>query len=521
MEVSKLCLTSYLCEDKVFSLILQYLWISVSSGLDPKNGHDLYLFLIGIKPKQGAATTLKILEQQDTGICTKTVKIEVPTDEIGTELEGVYKEFMDNAQVPGFRKGKAPRNIVKMKFGKHLDVEAREKAIESAFKKAAEELHIKPVTTPEFSDPSLKKEEGEGEEAQKETKEKPPINLDEPIIFEAKFEYIPSIELADYKDIRPELPPAEVTEKEIVEQINRFRENNAMFVTIEDRPAMETDHVTIDSKATIDGEPFKEATHKEIHIELGSKRYIAGLEDALIGLKIGDKKEFDLILTEDYPIEEKRGKTAHFSVELKTIREKRLPELDDEFAKDMGNFETLDELKERIREDLERNQEARLKQQKRQAIREELLKRNTFDVPPSMVRARYNYINALHDMELRRIGTSLEAEAKKNEGMLARNEQAALDEVRLSLILDRIAEKESITVDEHDYNAYIGRIASNSGYDPVHYARRIESQGIKSYYEREALEEKVLDYLEDLAEIATSRNEEGNESKVEDDNPSA
>lgn len=465
---------------------------------------------------------MKILEQQDTGICTKTLKIEVPTEEIGTELEGVYKEFMDNAQVPGFRKGKAPRNIVKMKFGKHLDVEAREKAIESAFKKAAEELHIKPVTTPKFSDPNLKKDEGEGEgeEIPKENKEKPPVNLDEPIIFEAKFEYIPAIELAEYKDIRPELPPAEVTEKEIVDQINRFREINAMFVTIEDRPVMETDHVTIDSEATIEGEPFAEATHKEIPIEVGSKRYIAGLEDALIGMKIGDKKEFDLTLTEDYPIEEKRGKTAHFSVELKTIREKRLPELDDEFAKDMGNFETLDELKERVREDLERNQEARQKHQKRQAIREELLKRNAFDVPPSMVRARYNYINALHDMELRRIGTSLEAEAKRDEGMLARNEQTAVDEVRLSLILGQIAEKESITVDEHDYNAYIGRIASNSGYDPVHYARRIESQGIKSYYEREALEEKVLDYLEDLAELGSSLPEAESVFKGEDDDPS-
>ncbi|MGC9326941.1 MAG: hypothetical protein ACP5I1_04865, partial [Candidatus Hinthialibacter sp.] len=128
--------------------------------------------------------------------------------------------------------------------------------------------------------------------------------------------------------------------------------------------------------------------------------------------------------------------------------------------------------------------------------------RNKFDVPPSMVKARYEYINALHDMELQRAGSSLEDEAQRDQGLLARNEEAAEKEVRLSLILNQIAEQENITVDEKDYQTYIGRAAQQAGYDPSHYARRIESQGIQSYYEREALEEKVLDYLEDLAELS-------------------
>ncbi len=327
---------------------------------------------------------MKILEQQETGICSKSVKIEISVEDIESELQGVYKEFIDNAQVPGFRKGKAPRQIVKMKFGKHLDEEAHTKSIETAFKKAMEELNLKPVTTPEFSDPDKEKNENEGDE-----KEQPVETKKEgPFVIEAKFEYVPEITLSEYKDIQPDLPPVEVTEKDVVERLNRIRENNAMFETIDDRAVRENDFVSIDSLATIDGEAFPEASQKDISVEVGSKRYIPGLEDGLIGMAIGEKKELDLTLPDNYPNEEKRGKQAHFQIEVKSIREKRLPELDDEFAKDMGNFETLASLKERIREDLSRNLEERQKQQLRNGIRQELLKRNQFDVPPSMVHGR-------------------------------------------------------------------------------------------------------------------------------------
>jgi trigger factor len=442
---------------------------------------------------------LKILEQQDTGTCTKTVKIEVPCEDISSELDGVYKEFVEHAVVPGFRKGKAPRHIVKMKFGKHLEDEARGKTVENAFKKAMEELNLKPVSSPEFSDIDEDKK-------------------DEPIIFEAKFEYSPEIELAEYKGIQPELPPNEVTEKEVVDTLTRLRENQAMFKTIDDRPAAEKDFVMVKSSATIDGEPFAEATHDEIVIEIGSKRYLPGLEDALIGLNVGDKKEVTITLPDDYPTEENRGKETLFDLELKQIREKALPELDDEFAKDMGNFESLDDLKERIREDLGRSLEDRRKQELRNGIREELLKRNTFDIPQSMVKARYNYINALHDMELRRSSTTLEAEAAKDESILTRNEETADREVRVSLILNQIAEKESIEVDDNDYNAYIGALAAQSDHDAAQYAKRIESQGIESYYRREALEEKVLDYLQDMSELSmeSSTPETAEDSSSED-----
>jgi len=427
---------------------------------------------------------LKILEQRDVGTCKKTVKIEIPPDEVGTELDELYKEFIENAIVPGFRKGKAPRRIVKMKYGKHLDSEAVEKAVETAFKKAMEELDLTPVDSPQFSEIDKEKTE-------------------EPVVFEATFEYAPRLESVNYRDIRPEVPPMEVTEKDVVDTLNHLRETNATYRTIDDRPAAEGDHVTIACNATIEGQPFPEATHYGIVVEVGSKRYIPGLEDALIGMKPGEKKTITLTLPEDYPEEEKRGKEAVFELEVQHIRQKLLPELDDEFAKDMGNFQTLHDLKERIRENLRQTLAQRRRDQLRQAIRQELIRRNPFDVPPSMIRARYNFINAVHDLELQRIGTSLEQEAKRDEGLLARHEKTAEEEVRISLLVEKIAAEESIELTDQDYYLYMHRTAPEGKHDVDWYVRRIESMGMESFYRRMALEEKVLDILQARVESAS------------------
>lgn len=416
---------------------------------------------------------MKILETIDTGTCTKTLKIEVPTEDIDQERDDVYKEFLDQAIVPGFRKGKAPRHILKMRFGKHIDQEAVNKAVETAFKKAVEELDLKPAGQPEI---------GEIEDAKG----------DAPIVFEAKLEYVPKIEIAAYDDIKPEPPASEVSEKDVEETLQNLRTQNAVYAGVEDRPVSDGDLVTISSAATIDGAPFPEATQDEIPIQIGSGRYIPGLEDQLIGMEIGQEKSFTLTLPENYPHEEQRGKEASFEVKVKQVQEQRLPELDDEFAKDLGDFQNLDELKERIRKNLEEN----LEQSRRTAIvnsvREELLKRNSFDVPPSMVKARYEYINALQDSRLRQYGRSLEGLAQEDQGLLTRNEQQALAEVRLSIILTKIAEKEDIQIEDEEYRQYLSRIAMENGADPNYFIQRVEQQGIDSYYKQNALEEKTL-----------------------------
>ncbi len=443
--------------------------------------------------------TLKILEQTDSGACIKSLKVEVPRDEVNSELDGVYSEFMNQATIPGFRKGKAPKKIVQMKYGKYLNDEAVGKAVDKAFKDAISELDLTPVT-----DPNIK-------EIDKDDKEKP-------IVFEVEFEFHPKVQLGDYNSIQIQPPSQEVSEKDVVETLNRLRENNAMYETVEDRPARKGDHVTLSSTATVEGEPFPEATHEEVPIELGSGGYIAGFEDQIEGMKTGEEKSVSLTLPDDFPQENYRGKEAQFEIKIKHIQEKKIPELDDEFAKDMGPFESLDDLKNRIREDLEKNQEQRVYEGTRNQIREELLKLHPIDVPPSMVKARYNYINAMQDMEYRqRYNVTLEAMAQQDEGLLARNEEEAVKEVRTSLILDAIAKEEEIEIMDQDYLNYIENMARQSGAEPRMVLQRIESQGMETMYRRMALEEKVMDKLVDRLVPAESVKNQTEEKAIEQD----
>ncbi len=430
---------------------------------------------------------MKILEQQETDTCTKTLKIEIPTDDIDKELDDVYKEFMENAAVPGFRKGKVPRTIAKMRYGKELKKEAVQKAMNEAFKKATEELDLNPIASPDIKELN---EEPEGEAVQDQPEES------KPIVFEVKFEYRPEPESVEYKDIEVEPPSNEVTESEVIDVLNRQREENAMFATIDDRPVAHGDHVTISCDATVDGEPFEEATHDEIVVQIGTGQYIKGFEEELIGMKTDEEKEIRLTIPEEHSLEEKRGKEGVFNVKVKQIRERKLPDLDDEFAKDLGEYETLDELKDTIRNNLKQRKEYEKQDQIYQSIREKLLERNPIEVPPSMVENRYNYINATQDRELQRMGSSLDSLVQRDEQHLERNRQRAVGDVKMSILLQKIGKEENIEVTDEEFSRHIQQVALQYNTDPGSFMRRLEAEGLTEFFRQEALEQKVLDELQ-------------------------
>lgn len=419
----------------------------------------------------------KILETEDVGTCRKKLTVQIPPEEMDKELDGVYEEFLRTADVPGFRRGHAPRYILQMRYGRILEKEAIRKAVEEAFRKATEEAGLKSVTEPQFQ--GLDKIE---------------YKQNEPITFAAEFECIPDFELADYSDIQPKVEELQITEKEVVETLDRIRENSAYFSSV-DRPVQEGDFVLCSVDATIEGEPFKEATHPEIFIQIGSKQYIPGLEDGLIGAAAGECRELDLILPDDYPVEERRGKQAHFSVTVKEIRVRHLPELDDEFAKDVGDFQTISELKDGIRRTLEENLERRREREQRESIRRQLLEKNVFDPPPSMVNARAQYVRALQDIDLRRMGSSLDELLKEDKEAANRIQTRAEEETRLSLILDRIAKQEKIEVSDEEYRQFVTNLAERENLDVAWYMRRIAEYQMEIYYRRLALEEKVITFL--------------------------
>ncbi len=444
---------------------------------------------------------MEILETTDVGPCKKRLSVKVPSDEVIKELEDLYAEFSRNADVPGFRRGHAPRYVLRMRYGRVLEKEAVRQAADEAFRKAAEEAGLRPVTDPEFKDIDEIR-----------------FKENEPITFAVEVECIPDFELADYSELVPDLEKAEITEKEVVQTLESLRKESAYYRSV-DRPVQDGDFVTCSVDATIEGQPFEEATHQEIIIEVGSKRYLPGFEEGLIGAEAGATQEMDLTLPDDYPVEERRGKQAHFSVAIKEIKVQDLPELDDDFAKDLGDFETLADLKDHIRTGLEKTVENRREKAKRDSIRQQLLEANQFDAPPSMIDAQLNYLQAVQDMELRRVGLSIEDAYARNPEMLAQNRKRAKDETRLTLILDEIAKRENLEVSDEEYQMYIAGLAQRENRDPAWYMRRIEEDNLSAYYRRLALEDKVIDFLllppEDRRIESVGEEDETGETTVE------
>lgn len=448
---------------------------------------------------------MKILETVDKTPCSKTLTIEVTPEEIGKEIDSVYKELSTNAQIPGFRPGHAPLHLLKLRFGKHVAQEAKEKIVEKACKDALEELKIQPVGDPQVTPKGESKEEAkeeaqEGQEQEQEPKQEEEFGK-EPFVFDFEFEFVPPFEVKDYKGLQVEVPKIETTDDQVREVLDSFRERNAILVPApKDKAIGKEDIVTLAVEATCDGEPFPEATHESYSMEVGFGRHLPGFEDQLIGLKSDEEKTFELEIPEDYSLEKYRGKRAVLEVRVGQINRRELPELDDEFAKDLS-FESLDALKEKVRGNLEQQAERQRKDAIRAALRNRLVEDNAIAVPSAMVGAEFNYITALQNMELMQMGSSFDALGDKKDAVLAENRQRAEHRVRATLLLEKIAEAEEVKIGESEFFDYLESVAAAQGTDIDRFAGYVHKKGLEGYYHRLALEDKVLDFLREHATI--------------------
>ncbi len=448
---------------------------------------------------------MKIVENNDVSACVKNLKLEVEPDQLHTEVEKTYDEFSKNVDVPGFRRGHAPRKILKMRYSKHLEKQAVQQAAEEACEQAIKELGLKTSSQPVVD------ELGEVEEGKSFT-------------FTVNVEHYPDFELAEYTDVQPDVDAGSVPEKEIVEQLEELRKQAASYnPPAEARAAQQGDLVSVNTVATREGEPFPEATVENITIELGSGQYLPGLEDGLIGANTGDKTDIEITLPDDYPVEANRGQTITIAAEVLEIKECILPEMDDEFAKDLGDFESLDDLKSHIQKRLEENSELRVREAAAQQARDELLQRNQFPIPPSMIEARFNYINSVQNMDNRLSGSEGAPGEEQESGLHTKNRDQAEKESRLTLILDEIAKREKIEVTPEEYASYITQLAQRGQSDPVWYYQQIERYKLRPYYERLALEEKVVAHVLDLGsgKVTSVAQEEQPETASESDTPEA
>lgn len=418
---------------------------------------------------------MPIVEQTDTGACTKTLTIEVPLEKLREQTDEIYKELKEHAAVPGFRKGRAPRSVLEMRFGRVVKDEAQSKAVDKAWEEAVKELELRVVGEPHVH------------ELEAET--------DQPIRFKVDLQFLPKVELQPYESLELEVPRPTVSDAMLDATLENLRRRYATLATVEGRPIQAGDLVVADIEATVDGEPFPEATRRAYRLQVGRGVLLAGFDEALPGKNAGEVVEIDSPLPEDYPIQKYRGRSAHFEVSIRSISERRLPELDDEFAKDVG-ADSLAELQTRARAEMEAAAKQEEPRRIETALRDRLLQDNVFEAPPVLLEGEQAYVNALQELRLIEMGTSFRAlEKEQQEELRAAGRETAERRTRLSIILQQIAEEKDISLDEEEFEDYLETAAGREGMEPGRFRISVENKGLVTYYSRLALEEKVMRHL--------------------------
>ena len=376
--------------------------------------------------------------------------IEIDAEEFDKSMQKAYLKNRKHITIPGFRKGRAPRKLIEQFYGEAIFYEdAANDIIFSTYDDAVKDTGIEPVSQPEIDIVQI----GDGQN----------------FIYSADVTVKPEVELGEYKGIEIEKVEYNVTDDDVEDKISQIREENARLISIEDRPVQEGDRVTLDYKGMIDGEAFEGGSAENASLEIGSDTFIPGFEEQLLGMNIGDEKEINVTFPADYHVEELKGKEAMFKVNLKDIKEKELPELDDEFAKDVSEFDTLDEYKADVKEKLEELAQNNMKAEMENNLLQKIVENANVDIPDPMIDSEIDrQINEL-DFTLRYQGLSLEQyltfTGTSMDDIRSQYRDQAYNTVKLGLVLEKIGEVEEIEVDDDDLEKEFERLSEQYGRD--------------------------------------------------------
>ncbi|MBM7096549.1 trigger factor [Bacillus sp. H-16] len=371
--------------------------------------------------------------------------IEVDKERVNTALDEAFKKVVKKVNVPGFRKGKVPRSMFEQRFGvEALYQDALDILLPQAYGEAVEETGIEPVDRPEIDIENMEKGEN--------------------LVFKATVTVKPEVKLGDYKGLEVEEESAEVTDEDVDSEIKQLQEKNADLVAIEDGEVQEGDTVVMDFEGFVDGEAFEGGKAENYSLEIGSGQFIPGFEDQLTGTKTGEEKEVNVEFPEDYHSEELAGKPAVFKVTLHDIKRKELPELDDEFAKDVDEeVDSLDDLKGKLKENLQKSREQEADLKKKDSLVERATENAEIDVPKAMVETETDRMLQEFGQRLQGQGMTLDMyyqfSGTDEEGMKAQFMDDAEKRVRMNLTLEAIAEAENVEASDEDVEAELDKMA--------------------------------------------------------------
>ena len=417
----------------------------------------------------------------------RALQVELPPEQVAARMEATLKELSRKVHIPGFRKGKVPPNIIQRRFQSDLQEEVLRELIPDSYRQALTQVDFTPVSQPRVEDVQF--------------------HAGEPLRYRAIVEVKPPVTVKDYRGIPLERKAVEVTDQEVDRAIEFLREDAAEYVPMEGWPALRDDLIVLDHEGTIHGKPFKGGSGKNLTLLLGQGGYLPGFGEQVVGLQKGDTKQFRLSFPADSLRKDLGGRTADFKVTIKEVKKRRVPELNDEFARTVGDAETVTALRDKLREQLKarktREQEGELKR----ALMEKLASAYEMELPETLVEAEASAL--LQEMlgAVRAGGGRVQGLDENAEALSARALELARRRVKESILLEAAARQENLTVSDAEVDAEIeNMVAAYPAEGGGAVRRAMEDPGRRAGLKARLLERKALDFLYQQARITDAYN---------------
>jgi trigger factor len=432
---------------------------------------SLYLFKLKI------ALIKETVSPTETSSHTKReIQVEVPAEEVTRETDTLIQKYQKLARLPGFRRGHVPPSVIRQRFGEEIKSEVVEALVPRYFRRETDKQGLIPVSQPRVSD--LHIHEGE------------------PLRFKASFDVLPEIKVEGYKELRADKPVIAVTEEEVEQALKSLQEQHATFTSVEGSALGDGDFAQV----SLDGNP-KDGQAKPVHmddilVEIGGKNTMPEFTENLRGASAGDTRTFDVVYPQDFSDQRLAGKTLTYTIKVHAIKQKSLPELNEEFAKQLGEFTNLAEVRQKIREGMEAERKHEAEHQAKDKLVADLIKRNDFEVPEALVDRQI-------DIRLERGLRALAAQGMKAEDikkmdlnrLRAGQRDQAVQEVKASLLLDKVAQEENIQVSDAEIDREVEIVAKQSKQTPEAIRARLTRDGALDRIRNRIRNEKTLDFL--------------------------
>ncbi len=424
-----------------------------------------------------------IVNIEDLSSVKKKINFEIPAERVTEEIDKVYNLIRKTAAMKGFRKGRVPQAVIEKHYSGKMAGDVLQNLVSETYFKALNEQKIVPV-----SPPSIESDE---------------VIKGKPLKYSATVEILPAIDVKDYIGLQMRKEPFVPNDEAIADRLKDMQSRMAQIKPIdEERPAAKGDIVTIDFTGYADGTPFENGSAVDYMLELGSNSFIAGFEEQITGMSVGDEGKIKVTFPEDYFVTKLAGKEVTFEVKIKDIKTKELPPLDDDFAKQFGEFETIEQLRSKLHEAYENQEKSKIEAKMRDLLVQALIEKNPIEVPEALIEKQLQFLvdNITNDLAMQNL--SLAAIGSDEKKIREDYKDTAKLQVKGTLLLEAVAKKEGIEIGEGEIQEKIAEIAEKANKDSD-IAERFYQQNA---YAKEALikqlrEEKTIKFLEDRAII--------------------